>query len=74
MKHHITTACNWCRIKKICCDGFKPCFQCEKRNIFCEYEKYRKKRGPYPKNVNVSIESKKFINNIKKTNIDYILN
>ena len=72
MKHHITTACNWCRIKKIRCDGFKPCFQCEKRNIFCEYEKYRKKRGPHPKNV--STESKKFINNIKKTNLDYILN
>ncbi|CAG8677798.1 5676_t:CDS:1, partial [Dentiscutata heterogama] len=42
MTHHITSAYNFCRVKKIQYDGVKPCYQCEKRNIECIYEEYCK--------------------------------
>jgi Fungal Zn(2)-Cys(6) binuclear cluster domain len=60
---NVTTSCNFCRIKKIRCDGILPCFQCNKRNIICEYEKFRKKRGPLP-GSKPNHRNNKFIKNI----------
>jgi hypothetical protein len=33
----VPSACNFCKKRKIKCDGGDPCFQCLKRNYVCEY-------------------------------------
>ncbi|KAI0696005.1 hypothetical protein BC835DRAFT_1406060 [Cytidiella melzeri] len=42
----ITVACNFCRSRKLKCDGGKPaCSQCFKRNNPCDYTVNHKRRG-----------------------------
>lgn len=33
----VSNACDFCKKRKIKCDGGVPCFQCMKRNLHCEY-------------------------------------
>ncbi|TCD62681.1 hypothetical protein EIP91_006574 [Steccherinum ochraceum] len=42
----ITVACNFCRSRKLKCDGGRPaCSQCFKRNHSCDYTVSQKRRG-----------------------------
>ncbi|KAF4577212.1 hypothetical protein EYR40_009427 [Pleurotus pulmonarius] len=42
----ITVACNFCRSRKLKCDGGRPaCGQCVKRNNPCDYQPQNKRRG-----------------------------
>ncbi|KAG8812683.1 hypothetical protein FRC17_001900, partial [Serendipita sp. 399] len=42
----IAVACNFCRSRKLKCDGGRPqCLQCQRRSVDCEYETVIKKRG-----------------------------
>ncbi|KAF8964398.1 hypothetical protein BDZ97DRAFT_2007628 [Flammula alnicola] len=42
----ITVACNFCRSRKLKCDGGRPtCGQCSKRNNPCDYMPQNKRRG-----------------------------
>ncbi|KIY62666.1 hypothetical protein CYLTODRAFT_426736 [Cylindrobasidium torrendii FP15055 ss-10] len=42
----ITVACNFCRSRKLKCDGGRPaCSQCVKRQNACQYSLYNKRRG-----------------------------
>ncbi|KAH6912614.1 hypothetical protein BKA70DRAFT_1264383 [Coprinopsis sp. MPI-PUGE-AT-0042] len=42
----ITVACNFCRSRKLKCDGERPaCAQCTKRNNPCDYMPQNKRRG-----------------------------
>ncbi|KAG8811580.1 hypothetical protein FRC19_003715, partial [Serendipita sp. 401] len=42
----IAVACNFCRSRKLKCDGGRPqCLQCQRRSMECEYETVIKKRG-----------------------------
>ncbi|KAH8104771.1 hypothetical protein BXZ70DRAFT_614891 [Cristinia sonorae] len=42
----ITVACNFCRSRKLKCDGGRPaCSQCSKRNHSCDYTVSHKRRG-----------------------------
>ncbi|TDZ73416.1 Nitrogen assimilation transcription factor nit-4 [Colletotrichum trifolii] len=34
---YVTRACDWCKQKKLACDGEKPCFECRRRRIDCAY-------------------------------------
>ncbi|KAH8554898.1 fungal-specific transcription factor domain-containing protein [Umbelopsis sp. PMI_123] len=36
----VTEACRSCRVKKIKCDGLRPCWQCKARRRNCTYSKY----------------------------------
>ncbi len=42
----VSNACDFCKKRKIKCDGGVPCFQCLKRNLHCEYHAKPIKRGP----------------------------
>ncbi|KAJ7044171.1 GTP binding protein [Mycena alexandri] len=48
----ITVACNFCRSRKLKCDGGRPsCSQCMKRSNTCDYMPQNKRRGnPRPSN------------------------
>ncbi|KAJ7784516.1 GTP binding protein [Mycena metata] len=48
----ITVACNFCRSRKLKCDGGRPsCSQCMKRSNTCDYMPQNKRRGnPRPNN------------------------
>ncbi|PFH54063.1 hypothetical protein AMATHDRAFT_53868 [Amanita thiersii Skay4041] len=42
----ITVACNFCRSRKLKCDGGRPaCGQCTKRSNSCDYQPQNKRRG-----------------------------
>ncbi|KAL1716002.1 hypothetical protein EV715DRAFT_275435 [Schizophyllum commune] len=46
----ITIACNFCRSRKLKCDGARPgCGQCEKRSHTCEYSATQRRRSGRPK-------------------------
>ncbi|KAG2010254.1 fungal specific transcription factor domain-containing protein [Coprinopsis cinerea AmutBmut pab1-1] len=46
----ITVACNFCRSRKLKCDGGRPaCGQCTKRNNPCDYMPQNKRRGTVSK-------------------------
>jgi predicted small metal-binding protein len=42
----VSNACEFCKKRKIKCDGSFPCFQCTKRKINCEFHPRAAKRGP----------------------------
>lgn len=45
-RRRITRACNFCRQKKVKCDGAEPtCSTCEMHNSTCDYDRTSKKRG-----------------------------
>lgn len=42
----VAVACNFCRSRKLKCDGGRPqCLQCIRRTVDCEYEPTAKRRG-----------------------------
>ncbi|KZV82271.1 hypothetical protein EXIGLDRAFT_778795 [Exidia glandulosa HHB12029] len=46
----ILVACNFCRTRKLKCDGGRPaCAQCVKRSNHCDYQPVLKRRGGPPK-------------------------
>ncbi|KAJ1941202.1 hypothetical protein FBU59_003568, partial [Linderina macrospora] len=47
-KQRRTQACDWCHKKRVKCDGGKPCNNCTKRDVRCEW-RTMKRRGPKPK-------------------------
>ncbi|TEA21543.1 Nitrogen assimilation transcription factor nit-4 [Colletotrichum sidae] len=36
-RSYVTRACDWCKQKKLACDGEKTCFECRRRRIDCAY-------------------------------------
>ena len=53
----VSNACDFCKKRKIKCDGGVPCFQCLKRNLHCEYHVKPVKRGPKLDAVVISLET-----------------
>ena len=49
-KQKVTSACEYCKLKKIKCDDNTPCENCEKRNIEC-VRKLPAHRGPPSKDI-----------------------
>jgi hypothetical protein len=41
----LVIACHFCRMRKLKCDGERPCRHCERRQKVCTYEETIKKRG-----------------------------
>ncbi|KAB8218897.1 hypothetical protein BDV33DRAFT_174655 [Aspergillus novoparasiticus] len=45
----ITIACERCRVKKIRCNGRRPCGNCSEMNADCIFRQIRSTRRPYPR-------------------------
>ncbi|CAI4056141.1 hypothetical protein SKDZ_02G4010 [Saccharomyces kudriavzevii ZP591] len=41
-------ACDYCRVRRVKCDGKKPCRRCLQHNFECTHQQPLKKRGPKP--------------------------
>ncbi|KAJ1955380.1 hypothetical protein EC988_001911, partial [Linderina pennispora] len=55
-KQRRTQACDWCHKKRIKCDGGKPCNNCIKRDVRCEW-RTMKRRGPKPRVAKAELSS-----------------
>ena len=42
-------ACDFCKKRKIRCEGVMPCIQCQRRGFPCNFTSEQHKRGPKPK-------------------------
>jgi hypothetical protein len=42
-------ACDFCKKRKIRCEGVMPCIQCQRRGFPCNFSSEQHKRGPKPK-------------------------
>ncbi|CAI4280327.1 CFA_G0004820.mRNA.1.CDS.1 [Saccharomyces cerevisiae] len=59
-------ACDYCRVRRVKCDGKKPCSRCIEHNFDCTYQQPLKKRGPKPigtRSLKYIPEAKMFIDN-----------
>ncbi|AJP99519.1 Mal33p [Saccharomyces cerevisiae YJM189] len=59
-------ACDYCRVRRVKCDGKKPCSRCIEHNFDCTYQQPLKKRGPKPigtRSLKYIPKAKMFIDN-----------
>ncbi|CAI4868384.1 CKB_collapsed_G0004810.mRNA.1.CDS.1 [Saccharomyces cerevisiae] len=59
-------ACDYCRVRRVKCDGKKPCSRCIEHNFDCTYQQPLKKRGSKPigtRSLKYIPKAKMFIDN-----------
>eukprot|EP00029_Vermamoeba_vermiformis_P006942 TRINITY_DN2863_c0_g1_i1.p1 TRINITY_DN2863_c0_g1~~TRINITY_DN2863_c0_g1_i1.p1 ORF type:complete len:595 (-),score=114.43 TRINITY_DN2863_c0_g1_i1:15-1799(-) len=56
----VSNACDFCKKRKIKCDGGVPCFQCLKRNLHCEYHAKPVKRTTKLDATVIQLETENF--------------
>lgn len=66
----VSKACDYCRGKKLKCDGDTPCSRCAKREAICTYNYIEKKRSPRIQKPMNSVKSASKLAELIQTAVD----